>query len=148
MRRVLAMAVLLAGSAPLLAEQVYRWVDEAGVVHFSATPPPGQKTEVEDLRFQRTPDPAAAEAAQQRWQKEADDARTAEDKAAADAAAAGKQAAERRRNCNTAREIVARLQTAPGTSFRREDGSYQRYSAEEIEKKIAEARAREREYCD
>lgn len=36
-----AWAILLVCAAPLLAsaEQIYRWVDSAGVVHFSQTPP-------------------------------------------------------------------------------------------------------------
>ncbi len=36
-------------SAPAWAQQMYKWTDENGVVHFSETPPQGQDAEVSDI---------------------------------------------------------------------------------------------------
>lgn len=41
------LALLL--SAPAWAQQMYKWTDENGVVHFSETPPAGQEAEASDI---------------------------------------------------------------------------------------------------
>jgi len=51
MRRPKAIGILLAGLALFLpaladADKIYRWVDEAGQVHFTNTPPPGRRVQV------------------------------------------------------------------------------------------------------
>ena len=40
-QRLLALACLLAAGSAAVADQVYRWVDKNGVVHYTQTPPPG-----------------------------------------------------------------------------------------------------------
>ena len=146
MYRVTVLALLLGCALPLQAEEIYTWTDAEGVVHFSATPPPGQQVSKETLRYHRG-DPAAAEAAQQRWQgeEEATDKQSGAREREAASAALG---AERARNCATAREIVQSLESAPATRYRREDGSFQSYTPEEVAQRLDEARARESEYCD
>ena len=41
-RMIITSSLLLAISATAMASQVYKWVDEQGVTHFSAQPPQGQ----------------------------------------------------------------------------------------------------------
>lgn len=149
MNRGFVCALLLAAALPLQAvEKIYRWVDADGGVHYSATPPPGQAVEEQDLRYQRNPDPAAAAAAQQRLQQDIDARREAEQEAAKAAAAGGKSAASRRERCAAARGIIARLDGARGTRYRREDGSYVRYTDDEWQQKMNEARTAEQQSCD
>lgn len=126
------------------AEEIYTWTDARGVVHYSATPPPGQQVEREDLRYHRG-DPAAAAAAQKRW---SDAEKQQRDRDVAGAEKAATSEAERQRACADARDIIQRLQTMPAARYRREDGTFMNYSPEEVERRIAEARAREQEYCD
>lgn len=146
MRRVIAALVSLLCLSPALAEEVFTWVDGNGVVHYSGTPPPGQKVEREVLRYDRG-DPAAAAAARERWsagerelrEREAADARKGKSEEAG--------LAERQKACADAQEIIRRLETAPAVRYQREDGSFMAYTAEEIAGRVAEARAREQEYC-
>jgi len=44
MRRLLLMPVALALAATTSVAQIYKWVDEKGVTHYSETPPPDKKT--------------------------------------------------------------------------------------------------------
>lgn len=142
-----AFSLCLCAATAVQAEQIYKWVDASGVVHFSATPPPGQKVEQETLRFNRG-DPAAAAAAQKRWDEEDNRQREQAEAAAKTGAEQGARQAERSAACADAREIIRRLETAPAARYRREDGSFMNYSPEEVAGQIEQARAREQEYCD
>lgn len=148
MRLLPLIALLLWPALAAQAEQVYRWVDENGVVHYGATPPPGKSAEERELRYTRNPDPAAAEAARKRWSAQEQERRQAEEKSAEGGAQDAVDSAERASNCQAAREIIARLESAPATRYRQDDGSYRMYTADEIAQKVSEAREREREYCD
>jgi hypothetical protein len=147
MYRVTVLALLLCCALPLQAEEIYTWTDAAGVVHFSATPPPGQQASKETLRYHRG-DPAVADAAAKRWQGEEKTAHEQSDAREREAASAAALGAERARSCATAREIVQSLESAPATRYRREDGSFQSYTPDEVAQRLDQARAREREYCD
>ncbi len=132
---------------PVHAADVYTWVDAQGVKHFSSSPPPGQTVEKDELHYNRG-DPAAAAAAEQRRQDQEKQAREQSEAAAHAAEEAGTRGAERQRSCADAREIIQRLESSPATRYRREDGTFMRYSPEEVASRLAEARAREQEYCD
>jgi hypothetical protein len=79
----LACALMLAlGTSLATADQVYRWVDPQGNVHFSQTPPPGTKVQAQPMTvYVPPPDPQSLQNTQQTEQAQAD-----KDKAAADAA--------------------------------------------------------------
>ncbi len=143
----LAILLSVACVLPAQAEEIYTWVDAQGVVHYGATPPPGQKVERENIRYNRS-DPAVAEAARKRWDDEETQRREQAGEAERNGAEQGAQQAERRRACADTREIIRRLETAPAARYRREDGSFMNYSPDEIASRMAEARAREQEYCD
>lgn len=47
----------LLAASPLAATEVFRWVDENGVIHFSQNPPPGNDERVEVLMLDDSPPP-------------------------------------------------------------------------------------------
>ena len=147
MKRVLLGAWLLVAALPLQAEKIYRWVDAEGGVHYSGTPPPGQKVEEDDLNYQRDPDPAAAAAAQQRMQKEIQDNRDSQVKAAEEAATKGKEQADRSRLCDQARSVVAALEGKRGVRMPQPDGSVRAMTQEEWDAKKQAALEAERSNC-
>lgn len=146
---LLAMMIGAVAGLPLLAsaQQVYKWVDADGTVHFSESPPPGTEADEMKLRYQSTPDPEAAAAQHKAWNDAYQERRDSKQEAAEQSRVAAQEAAERRQKCEQARGIIDRLTTAPATRYKREDGSYQRYGDAEREQKIATAREAEREFC-
>lgn len=148
MTRLRAAVLLLALGSATQAEEIYRWVDANGVVNFSSTPPPGQAVEARDLHFISTPDPEAAEAAREQHDRAVAERRERQQSAAQTAGEQQRIAAARRANCEAARDVLTRLQNAPPTLFLREDGSYQRYTQEQVEQELADARASERDNCN
>jgi hypothetical protein len=131
---------------PALAAEVYRWVDAAGEVHYSATPPPGgQQAEQMNVRVGKGSAPAPAAASGQPQAAPAQPPqKSAEQKAREDQ----EYEAERQAQCANARSVVERLETRPAAMYKREDGSHQRYSNEEREKLIGDARAFQAEHCN
>jgi len=85
-----------------------------------------------------TPPPAASPAAPAQPAGKPPEEKAREDR---------EQEAERQAQCANARSIVERLETRPASRYRREDGSYQRYSDEERERMIREARDFEARHC-
>ena len=101
-------ALLISGALP--AQDIYRWVDETGQVHFGTTPPAGAVFD----EVQPPPPPAMDESeAAQRSQhfveahEQAEAARQEQREASAKAEA---QAAENAANCQRARERVGTLE--------------------------------------
>ena len=80
--KLMAGLVLLLCSVALQAEQIYRWVDADGGVHYSSAPPPGQAAESEDLKFLRNPDPEKASERIKGYDETAEKRRAAEAQAA------------------------------------------------------------------
>ena len=74
--------------------------------------------------------------------------RAAEAQAAEAATKQRQDAALRRANCAAARDVLSRLENEPMVRFQREDGSYQRYTDQDRQQRIAEARASEHQFCD
>jgi hypothetical protein len=108
--RILALscgAALVICSTLVLADQVYKWVDDQGHVHFSQTPPPGTKAQPVTV-YVPPPDPQSLQNTQQIEQTQAD-----KDKAAADAAAKNKpdaaKEAEKQQHCDDLRAKLSAL---------------------------------------
>jgi hypothetical protein len=58
---VLLVVLLLASAGQLhAADKVYKWTDENGVVHYSATPPDESEAEAEPVEIRRGPPPPPA----------------------------------------------------------------------------------------
>lgn len=112
-RFALACGVMLAlGSSLAAADQVYKWVDEQGHVHFSQTPPPGTKVQAQQVTVSpAAPDPQSLQNSQQ-LQKQIDD----QNKAAQDAAAKNKPdpaaEAQKKQHCDDLRSKLVVLQNS------------------------------------
>jgi len=58
--RCLVLIACLCASLPLAAEELYRWTDDKGVVHYTDQPPPaGTKFEKREVKVDEAPPPAA-----------------------------------------------------------------------------------------
>ncbi|HEY1774062.1 MAG TPA: DUF4124 domain-containing protein [Gammaproteobacteria bacterium] len=101
--------MLALGTSLAAADQVYRWVDPQGNVHFSQTPPPGTKTQAQPMTvYVPPPDPQSLQNTQQSEQAQAD-----KDKAAADAAAKKPDPAaeaQKKAHCDDLRQRLVILQ--------------------------------------
>jgi hypothetical protein len=110
-RLALACGVLLAlGTSLAAADQVYRWVDDQGHVHFSQTPPPGTKVQAQQVTVNPAPpDPQSLQNSQDLQKQIAD-----KDKAAQDAAAKNKpdpaKEAEKQAHCDDLRSKLQVLE--------------------------------------
>lgn len=110
-RKLLALSLVLACTAAM-ADQVYRWVDKDGKVHYSQTPPVNASTSVQPVQVNAPPpDPAGLQSAQllqkqqaDRNQKAADAAKAAEQDAA--------QAAQKKQQCDDLRSRLLTLQNS------------------------------------
>lgn len=128
--------------------KTYRWVDENGVTVYSQSPPPeGEATVIKPPPPPATPpDEAWKELNQQRLRLE--DAR--EDREL-EQESQQKQAEEdevRRKNCETARQTLERLQGHPPKLVRTTSGEYKPINEEERQAMLEEARAKVQEYCE
>ena len=134
-------------SAPLAQAEVYRWVDENGVVHFSQRPPQQGDYQEQKLRVAPPADPEAARARVDKLierQKNAEAARRQHRKEAAEAA---KKREIQQQNCNKARQHLDGLLARPRVLMRNPDGTMTRLTEEERQTRIAETRKRIEEFC-
>ena len=147
--RCLAFSLLLAVAPLSQAEKVYRWVDADGVAHFSAAPPPGQQVQAENLHYQKAPEVDPVRAARDKQFGELHATRQEEQKrAAADDSRAQAKAEIRAQHCAQAQAIVDRLQRDQAIRYKRDDGTYARYSDAEQAEKMDAARAAVEANCD
>lgn len=136
-RMIITSSLLLAMSATAMASQVYKWVDEKGVTHFSAQPPQGQQaTSVNTATPQPKPAPAEASKAAPTFESIADPEQAAIDEKVKQEVAA--KEAERKKYCTDVRTNLAQLENNP--RVRAEvDGEIRRLSEEERQTRITEA---------
>jgi Domain of unknown function (DUF4124) len=145
-RAVLLLLALLPAAA---AAQMYKWVDEKGVTHYSETLPPdakGAKVDVKPASGDASPRPATdwkqkeLDARQQRIQKEQNEQQQQ--------AQEMNQARGRHNNCLQARRELAVMRT-PGPVYRLNDKGEKVYFDEaERERQIAGWQANVTKYCD
>ncbi len=146
--RPLLLVLVLICSPPLPAE-VYRWVDENGATVYSQSPPPtGEQAEV----VKPPPPPAIApEEAQRKLDEQRqflEDRR--EDRAITKQKMASKKEEQRRQeqNCQAARNNLKQLEGNTRLRLQDADGQYQRYTEEERQAKMTEARKQIEQYCN
>jgi len=136
-RMIITSSLLLAMSATAMASQVYKWVDEKGVTHFSAQPPQGQQaTSVNTATPQPKPAPAEASKAAPTFESIADPEQTAIDEKVKQEVAA--KEAERKKYCADVRTNLAQLENNPRVRVE-VDGEIRRLSEEERQTRITEA---------
>lgn len=144
----LLVALCAAYSAGAIADQVYKWVDAAGVVHYSDSAPPHGTKDVQRVLVKGNahvqPPPEAAPQSPQPSPPTQGGGKTINQSAADSTAQA---AAAMARNCATARQNLELLDTAYPVSVTGNDGRTHTISAEERKAKIADAQAQVKLFC-
>lgn len=145
-------ALLWVGAAP--AATVYKWLDEAGDVHYGSSPPPGADAEEITLRTPASREPPA-EQAEGEAQRPGPEGAAEPPQQAAEEAQAGTEdpAAEDLRemraiNCRIARRNLETLQALPDQVLERDtEGGVVRLTPEEVAARLERARADVEKYC-
>ena len=139
-RSLIASALIVLMSTPVMAAQVYKWVDAQGVTHFGAQPPEGQQAT--SINTTIAPAPAAIPA--KLPQVGVDEEQQAIDEKVKKEVAA--KEAERKQYCEKMRTNLAQLENNP--RLREEvNGEVRRLDENERQKRIAEAKKAIAENC-
>jgi hypothetical protein len=147
---VLTTALLLSATETMAQEEIYRWVDKDGVVHFGNQP--GEQADAELVEIQTPPanstqtnsEPESAEPghSQPTYAQQQRDER----------ATNKKEAAERKEMvdhlCEQTRQVVARLEPMPRVMVTKEDGTTIRMDDNDRLEKLGEAKQFIAENCD
>jgi len=161
MRRItiivsLGIACALLLPATLKAEDIYRWVDAAGTVHYGARPPDGVDAQRVDMPAAAsrpampaqaeppldavTPGPGAVEPLSPAEQSRQERAKKAEEKKLEKAALAGR--------CDAVREQLAEIEPHSRVIVKDEDGNVRRMEDQERVDLIQESKAFIAENCE
>lgn len=139
-----ALGLALTLAVPAFANEIYRWVDDDGVVHFGDRP---EHERAESLTV-RTAPPTPAQAPEEDAADGASgDAPDASDELFA-APPEDEVEAARRANCEIASERYERMSRAPRLYREGADGERLYLEDEEVEAALAEARDAVDEWCD
>jgi hypothetical protein len=110
MLKPIALFGLLVFASQLMAEKIYKWVDENGQIHYSSQKPPDQEVETVKVRKgPRVTPPPAAEETPADPNEPVDPEADAEAEAEARAQLAQADAVNRQRLCDQARQNLAAL---------------------------------------
>ncbi|MGZ5035618.1 MAG: DUF4124 domain-containing protein [Usitatibacter sp.] len=144
-----ALALVLALVPCVAAAQMYKWVDEKGVTHYSETLPPDTKGTKVDVR------PAAGDVAPvppTDWRQKELDARQQriqkEQKEEQQRLQEAKQAAARHNTCLRAQRGLNTLQAGRAVYEVNEKGERVYFDDKRREREIAELQADVKKYCD
>jgi hypothetical protein len=143
----IATAVLATAAAfacgSVAAEQIYKWKDADGVVHYTDTPPP-KGTEVDKVSVKEGPAPPAPVAEQ----TPASGAATGATPAATSAQSATQVAALRATACDNARKRQQQLASLPSVSMDLDkDGTPEQLNAEQHAAQLDRANQAVANYC-
>jgi hypothetical protein len=130
-------------------QNMYKWTDDQGEVHYSQFPPSAGKAE--KMRAPPPPPAAAVESAESELQKQikAMDKENEEQlQGAKDAESWAKIQKIRRQNCETANKNLANLQRGGNVRYVGPNGEVTRLSDEERQKRIEEANKQIKENCN
>ncbi|KXU38553.1 hypothetical protein AXE65_12815 [Ventosimonas gracilis] len=141
--RVFIAALLLVCSASVSAQQIYRWVDEKGSVHFGAQPPQGVEAERISAKAPR-PSGVAAPAANKA--SGVMDAKQQEIELQVKNEVA-EQEAERKMFCEQTRTNLAQLRNNPRLSYVDEEGKTHILSDEERQQRLNDAEQSVKDFC-
>ena len=146
MRRIiLTGSFLLAISSPLMAGQIYQWVDAKGQTHYSAQPPQGvQSTLVSTGSGTGKIKPPAASTAVTQQPATEDPQKAIDAEVKQDVA---KQQAELKQYCEEMRTNLAQLENNPRILIE-ENGQSRRLGEDERQAQIAEAKKSIKENCN
>lgn len=158
MKRILAVATLCTLVPWAQAQQLYKWVDESGKVHYSDQPPPKNARSTRTIDRPRAP--VAAAPSGEAGQETAKPPKTAAEQEmefrkrrveAAEAEAKRQQeaqaSAERQRNCQQARNRVTALERGGRITKQGADGEQYFLEDAEIARELVEARKVADSWC-
>lgn len=139
-RSLIASALIVLMSTPVMAAQVYKWVDTQGVTHFGAQPPEGQQATSVNTTIAPAPTVSPAKLPQVGVDEEQ---QAIDEKVKKEVAA---KEAERKKYCETVRTNLAQLENNP--RLREEvNGEVRRVDEDERQKRIGEAKKAIAENC-
>lgn len=132
LQKSLALACLLAAAGTAVADQVYRWVDKNGVVHYTQTPPPSTNAATAKTVDISAPPPdaygaASAQATENTQTAQNKSAQAAAQKAQADA----QQKAALQKACEAERAQLQQMQDARRVSYTDSKGEVQYASGDD-----------------
>lgn len=138
----------IALSAPVFADEVYKWVDEEGVTHYGERAPADK-----DYSMVKTYGevPSDAEEAKQRLEQQRTEKKTAQEKSvdyAEQKKIADEQAKVRAENCKGAKNNLKAIQENARVRILGEDGEFRYLSEDERQEKLIEAKTMISENCD
>lgn len=140
--------VALSGLMPAAAEQLYKWTDEEGNVHFSQTPPPAaERREVETLEIRAAPPSGVGGGNAQETLQGLDERRAKRAEESERQAKTKEEEALRKQNCESARQRVQALSGFKRLRHKQADGEYRYYTEEERNSEIESAQAVADEFC-
>jgi hypothetical protein len=140
--------VFAASSAAADSQNMYKWTDDQGEVHYSQFPPPGRNAE----KMQAPPPPAqSAESVDTDLQKRIE-AMDKEKEKQLQVTKDADQRAEiqkiRKKNCETARQNLVNLDRGGNVRYMGADGKVMRLTEEERQKRIDETNKQIKENCN
>jgi hypothetical protein len=151
LRRLTAICALLVFTAPSPAadsQNMYKWTDDQGEVHYTQFPPPGRQTE----KLQPPPPPAKSPSAGGNDLQQQLEAVEKQNQEQLQGAKDAKQWAQiqkiRRENCETAHKNLVNLQRGGNVRYMEPDGKVMHLTEEERQKRIDEANSQIKENCD
>lgn len=133
-RPALPLAILLVLLAsPVSAGKIFKWVDSKGVTHYSQSPP--SAVEAEELNVRSRPEAETAAAREQLQQRMDNLDRQREDRRAKRDGTTEELSRQREveQFCQKARSRISEYDSGRQLAVRREDGSYQRLTPEDID---------------
>lgn len=135
--------LLLALSAPALADKIYRWTDDSGQTHFGSQPPMQGGKNVEEYNVRVTPAAAGTKPYQIETGNKKEEA---QEEAEAKQPAISKEEADR--NCKQAQEYKTQISSNFSRRYKQEDGEYRPLSDEQRASEIKKADEMIALYCN
>jgi len=143
---ILITALMLSSASGFVFAETYKWTDDDGNVHYSQQPPPA------DIEAQTIDTPnAGSEAGKSEVQRRLEKFQQREEKrekAEQERQRQQKKAEIYRKNCQTARERLAKLQRGRQVRSFDEDGNMRRLSVEEHQQRIDNVKKDVEKYCN
>jgi hypothetical protein len=144
---ICALLVFTAPSPAADSQNMYKWTDDQGEVHYTQFPPPGRKTE----KMQPPPPPAESPNASGNDLQQQLDAVEQQNQEQLQGAKDAQQWAQiqkiRRDNCKTAKQNLVNLQRGGNVRYMGPNGEVIRLTEEDRQKRIDEANAQIKENC-
>ncbi|HEY5644311.1 MAG TPA: DUF4124 domain-containing protein, partial [Pseudomonadales bacterium] len=146
-------ALLAGASGQAAAEEIYRWVDENGVVNYSQLKPRGVDAQAIATAgggaepAESRPAPAQPAAASSGQPLSPEQEKMLEGLRAAEQSRQQELAKIRAENCQQSRDVLARLTVRDRIRVRGEDGQYRIMPEDERQERISEAQRNVAQFC-